>query len=159
MLPNLIIAAVAAAAREVIPQVARQAENAVSNAHATPASAPISTATAEPVDVREIEARLLDKLMQRPEFQAITAETAPIPWYKSQVVVGGVVAIVGPILVPYAAKYGFSIEEVNGYIAAGVAAIGGAIVLYGRIVKGTAQPVTLTARRAESDGPDAIDMG
>lgn len=151
MLDKIILGAVRGVVREVIPSVAIAAENAVSTAHATPASVPIKTATAEPVDPAVIEARILSRLQERPEFQAVQSALAPIPWYKSPVIVGGIVSVVSPFVLPIAASYGLDQAEVNTYLAGTIAFIGGAIVLYGRIFKGTAQPVTLTARGA-ADG-------
>lgn len=159
MLDKLIIGAVRGAIGEVVPQVARQAETAVQQAHDRPPASTLPQSVERPIDLDQVEALMLDRLMRRPEFQAIKAETASIPWYKSQVVVGGLTVLAAPAIEWIAGKTGLATPELNSWLAELIAFVGGSIVMYGRVVKGTAQPVTLTARRAESDGPDAIDMG
>lgn len=149
MLDKLILGAVRGAINETVPQVAQEVAAKVSQAHATPpASILPSVAATAALDVEALEQRILERLAARPEFQTVQAETAPIPWYRSQVVVGGLIALATPLL----AVAGITLTpEDNTLIATTIAGLGAAIsgivVLYGRIVKGTAQPVTLTAQR------------
>ena len=142
MLDRLIIGAVRGAINETVPQVAQEVAAKVAQAHATPPASTLPRQAAEAaLDVDELERRILERLAARPEFQAVQAETAPVPWWRSQVVIGGLIAVAGPLLtVLLGSEMG---PEGNSELAAIIGGIGGAIALYGRIVKGTAQPVTL----------------
>lgn len=147
MLDRILIGAVTGAIREVVPQVERQVLQSVAQAHETPPFQPLPRTVTAPLNEDELVARIVDRLRDQPEFQQIQAATAPVPWYRSHVVVGGIIALLTPILAGAEIQLGPEDNTaIVGLIGGLGSAIAGAVVLYGRIFKGAAQPVTLTKK-------------
>lgn len=142
---GLVVSAVQSAVAQSAASATTRTAQAMTAAHEADPGVPLSPATVvkaqAALDPETIAREVLQRLAQEPAFQEAKAETAPIPFYQSPVMVGGIVAM----FVPLAGLLGWSLTPQDQATIVAVimglgSAVGGAVVLWGR-VRARLQPV------------------
>lgn len=142
---GLVVSAVQSAVTQSAASATAKTSQAMTAAHETSPDAPLSPTTVAKaqaaLDPQAIAREVLQRLQHEPEFQQAKAETAPIPFYQSPVMIGGIVAMFAPL----AGLLGYSLSPQDqstliAVIGSAGSAIGGAVVLWGRI-RARLQPV------------------